>query len=263
MKTIGIEAFLSWAYREELPKALATSADIGPACSSMWGAIGGWADSLGALVSDGRPNSYGVMATSFTVSAPHDDAIAAHAAVIGLDSWDLDMPDDWDPLTDLGLGEHERLDAVTRALPRILVDVGGQMRHRQRPGELVRHHAIMRNTPVWQAEVPKARFVSAYGKPLWFRMITETIRGIDYQREVDGFNPKSRRPYPGAYRKTVLDPDPALAAADRAEYEVWHAALGMLVEVLNAPGYLKAHRLVGPAAPARPWEVGASAAIPA
>lgn len=252
MKTIGIEAFLSWAYREELPKAVSEGASVGPRLSSMWNALE--ASSAGMLGSDGRPSDYGVLELDFVVSAPHPDAISAHEAVIGLDAWEPGFPEDWNPLADLGLSDDETVDAVQRARPRITCDVEGQARYRQRPAELVRHHAIMRSAPSWQAEQPMRGLVRVNGMPAWFRIVTETIRGIEHRREVNGFNPKARRPFPGAYRKTVLFPDPASAAIDRAEYEVWHAALCVLVEMLNAPGYLTAHQVLPPIAALRPWE---------
>jgi hypothetical protein len=268
MKTIGIEAFLRWVYREELPKAEApgTGAAFTAAAFGAAGFDGGWdavsrqGDLMAECVSDGRPNSYGVIPLSSWYGAPpHDDAYAAHAAISTLAEMDFGVPSDWAPLGGLGLSPEEERDAVRRAMPRIAsATVDGAWRLRFKPAELIRRHAILGDTPCWEAERPKARFVSANGKPLWFRMVSETIRGRAFEREVDGYNKRAQRPFPGAYRKTVLVPDPAAAAVDRAEYEVWHAALSLLVEMLNEPGKLEAHRLGSMLTPARPWESAAA-----
>ena len=72
--------------------------------------------------------------------------------------------------------------------------------------------------------------------------------------EVDGRDPRRKRPYPDAYRKEYLEPDPAEVVYDRALYQVWHAALQVLVADLR--GELQSIALVGPAAPAEPWVTG-------
>jgi hypothetical protein len=262
MKTIGIEAFLRWVYREELPKAEAPgtgAALISESLSGGWDAVSRQGELMTECVSDGRVNSYGVVPLSaWYGAAPHDDALAAHRAVSELALMDLAVPEGWSPLGVLGLSDEEEAAAVQRAMPRVAwPDETGVWRRRFKPAELIRRFAILGGAPCWEAERPKARYVSAHGKPLWFRMVAETIRGKSFEREVDGFNPRSRRPFPDAYRKTILDPDPALAAVERAEYEVWHAALCLLVEMLNEPGLLIGHVVLAPTCPARPWEVAA------
>lgn len=257
MKTIGIEAFLTWAYREELPKAEAPGSGEGAiVMGNGWDSVAQQGELMAECVSDGRPNSYGVIPLSaWYGSPPHPDAFAAHAAVCDLAKVELDVPNGWAPLAHLGLTPEEADDAVRRALLRVAVRQGDIWRLRCKPAELVRRFAILGGAPCWQTDVPKRRFVSANGKPLWFRMIQLTNHlGRQETREVEGRNPRTKRPYPGAYRRTVLEPDPVFAAIDRAEYEVWHAALGLLVEVLNEPGVLVAHQLSPSLAPARPWE---------
>jgi hypothetical protein len=259
MRTIGIEAFLAWAYREELPKAEAPG--TGAALTSALFGDGGWdavsrqGELMAETVSDGRVNSYGVVPLSAWYGAPpHDDAYTLHRHVGALAAMDLDLPDDWSPLQGLGLSPAEERDAIARAMPRIMIERGDRRRLRFKPVELVRRYAILGGCPPWEAQVPKARYVELHGKPLWFRTImVEGAFGKLYEREVDGFNPRSRRPYPGAYRKTVLDPDPAGAVIERAEYEVWHAALALLTQDLNGSGELIAHRISSSPRPARPW----------
>lgn len=261
MKTIGIEAFLRWVYREELPKAEAPgtgAALIAETFGGGWDAVSRQGELMTECVSDGRVNSYGVVPLpAWYGEPPHPDAYAAHKAISELGKMDFGVPADWAPLAGLGLSPEEEQDAVRRAMPRIAsASADGTWCLRFKPAELIRRHAILGDTPCWEAEVPKARFVSANGKPLWFRMVEITNHlGRVEQREMDGRNPRTRRPYADAYRKTILTPDPAQAAIERAEYEVWHAALGLLVEILNEPGALLSHQLGAPLTPARPWEV--------
>lgn len=259
MKTVTIEALLRWAYCEELPKAQPEGGGIAVAMGGGWDAVSRFGELLCETVGDGRVSRYGVVPVStWFGQEPHPDALAVHHAVGEIASLDLDVPEGWTPLAGLGLADDEQAEALRRAMPRIAVrNDAGVWRLRGKPAELLRRHAILGGAPHWQAEVPKARFVMAHGKPAWFRKVSQTIRGKVHWFEVDGYNKRSGRPWPDAYRKTVLEPDPALAAIDRAEYEVWYAALTYLAEVLAEPGTLTAHRVLPPEAVARPWEAEA------
>lgn len=266
MKTIGIEALLSWAYCEELPKAETASVEIGSAVmGSSWDSVSRQGELMAAMVSDGRLNSYGVVPLSAAYGAPpHPDAFVVHRCVGELAGMDLELPEDWSPLDGLGLAPSEQADAVARAMPRLATLQGDRLRLRLKPVELVRRNAILRSAPSWEFERPKARFVMLHGKPAWFRKVpVEGAFGQLHEQEVDGYNPKAKRPYPTAYRKTVLDPDPALAVLDRAEYEVWHAALGILTDSLNASGELTAHIVRPTKRPARPWGGSPEPPLPA
>ena len=261
MKVIGIEAFLSWAYVEELPKAEASGTAVAGSnfmagLGNGWDAVSQQGELLAEMVNDGRPNQYGVLPIAIDCGPPHPDALAAHAAISALDHWDVGFPGDWNPLADMNLAAADIADCVGRARGRILLTDGkGQVRFRQRPAELVRHHAIMRTAPGWQAKAPVASFVLGQnGKPAWFRKVAVTEGVTTAEREVDGFNPKSRRPWHDAYKKMMLTPDPMLAAVDRAEYEVWHAALDEVRRTLATPGVLTGHLIQQSARPARPWE---------
>lgn len=254
MKTIDIEAFLTWAYRDELPKAETRGAVVAGlgASSGGWDAISRQGELMAEMVSDGRLNRYGVMPLPIDCGPPHPDALTLHEAVAQLAGMDLDVPDDWSPLEGLGLSPDEQADAIGRAMPRIASIEGERTRLRFKPAELVRRYAILRSAPSWEFATPKARYVSAHGRPLWFRKVPVEIRGLVYEQEADGYNERAKRPFPTAYRKTVLDPDPALAVIDRAEYEVWHDSLALLVELLGES--LHDHRLLPCPRPARPWQ---------
>ena len=258
MKRIGIEAFLAWAYRDELPKAETSGGgDWVVTSAGGWDAVSRQGELMADLVNDGRINSYGVVPLPASYGAPpHPDALTLHAAVSELAAMELDVPDGWSPLAGLGLTTVEAQDAVRRAMPRVsAAGRDGRLRFCQKPAELLRRHAILGGAPSWEFDRPKARFVSSHGKPLWFRQRpVEGAFGKLHMVEVDGYNARAGRPYAGAYRKTILVPDPAEAVPMRAEYEVWHAALGVVVDTLAASCALHDHAVVMTERPARPWE---------
>ncbi len=250
MKTIGIEPLLKWAYCDELPKALPD----GPGRSRMFSASAVQA-SLMELYTVIDANRFGVVPDLSASGAPHPDAVAVHEAVCGLDAMELDLPDDWSPLADLGDLGPEGAAAVGRALMALTVlDAAGQRRLRQTPRRLIERHAILGGCPDTEGEKPERKVVKEFGKAKWFRRVLVEIEGGSIESEVDGFDRKRRRPYPGAYQKHVLDPDPAPVAVARAEYEIWHAALGVLVEDLA--GRLADHRVAATDRPQQPWLAG-------
>lgn len=260
--TTDIEDLLIWAYRVELPKVPAAA--MGPATHGA-----GWASmslfgKLGTVIDDRDVrNVYGVTPDRMATGGPHADALAVDRAVAELDGLHLDVPDGWWPFADMapadGWGEAGAK-VISDALDRLAVPgEDGGLRFKTSPGWLVRKHAMMGTVPDWEAEPIEYRYVRGDngGHPKWFMMrhVAQTVNGeiIGYvEHEVDGWCASRRRAYPGAYRKMELVPSPVHAACDRAEYEVWHAALvalsGMLGESLDA------HRATGPARAARPWE---------
>ena len=257
-----IENLLIWAYRTELPKVPAAA--IGPAAHGA-----GWASmslfgKLGTVIDDRDVrNVYGVTPDRMATGGPHADALAIDRAVAELDGLHLDVPEGWWPFADMapadGWGEAGAM-AVRHALDRLAVPgEDGGLRFKTPPGWLVRKHAMMGTVPDWEAEPIEYRYVRGDngGHPKWFMMqrVAQTVNGeiIGYnEHEVDGWCASRRRAYPGAYRKMELVPSPVHAACDRAEYEVWHAALVALSDMLGES--LDAHRATGPARAARPWE---------
>jgi hypothetical protein len=116
---------------------------------------------------------------------------------------------------------------------------------------------VLGTAPDWRAAVPLRKYVLAAkgSHPAWFRKTTITTKtGEPYEVETDGFNPKSRRPYPDAYRKTFLDPDPVFAVVARAEWQLWHMAL--VTVAADIANRLTGHRLLPCAADPAPWEGG-------
>lgn len=259
--SMDVEDLLIWAYRAELPKVPAEP--VGPARHGAgWASMSLWAK-LGTVI-DGPDvrNVFGVTPDMTAMDGPHPDALVVDRAVAELDGLHLDVPPGWWPFADMapadGWGEAGAR-AVSDALDRLAVPgEDGGLRFKTLPGWLVRKHAMMGTRPDWEAEPIEYRQVrAANGKARWFVMhkVAQTVNGeiIGHaEHEVDGWCPRRKRPLPGAYRKMELVPSPVYAACDRAEYEVWHAALVALVGLLAES--LDTHRVTGPKRAARPWE---------
>lgn len=260
--TMDIEDLLIWAYRVELPKVPAEP--VGPERHGAgWASMSQWAK-LGTVI-DGRDvrNVYGVTPDMTAMDGPHPDALVVDRVVAELDGLHLDVPAGWWPFADMapadGWGEAGAK-AVSDALDRLAVrGEDGGLRFKASPAWLVRKHAMMGTRPDWEAEPIEYRYVRGDngGHAKWFmkRQVPQIVNGeiIGYvEHEVDGWCASRRRAFPGAYRKMELVPSPVYAACDRAEYEVWHAALVALVGLLAES--LDAYRVSGPKRAARPWE---------
>lgn len=257
-KTMDIEALLRWAFVDELPKEASSSTLTGIGYVSAWGGIERYGELLTMI--DAPANRWGVV-PSGAGSDPHPDAVAIGDAVRRLDDIEVAPPEGWDPLCDLatpdlgaqGLamlracaaGAYERITTL---------DADGRTRVvRFGLFDLVRRCAILGRPPAWEADAPRVVSIKGdRGRERWFRRATLTgADGIPYEVELDGYDARRKRPHPDAYRKFRLEPDPLDAAVARAEYEVWHAALALLVVDLD--GRLADHRATGPARAERPW----------
>jgi hypothetical protein len=252
-KPIEIEKLLAWTFREELPKAGAARALTGIGFGRAHRAVEKFGEYLTLIDCDGI-NRFGVVSDLMALEEPDGDAIAVFEAVTALDEIEVELPEGWNPLADMDGIDAELPGLLARALDRVtVVDAAGARRMKVGPGAIVTRHAIMGDAPCWQAEQPERKIVvGAKGAPAWFRMITVETSDGPKRQEVDGYDQKGKRPFPGAYRKTFLDPDPLPAALARAEYEVWHSALDYLAAVLA--GELQRFDVLPTARPARPWE---------
>jgi hypothetical protein len=248
-RLIGIEALLRWAYSEELPKVSA-----GGALSFLPAGFvtASFAAEAGENV---RVNRFGVVPDFSAPCGPHADALAIAGVVKSLDEFELAIPDGWDPFADLGeMGGH-RAAAIADVLARLtVIGLDGRRRLKTKPSRLIMRHAILGGCPDWRAEKPEVKFVcAANGKPRWYvRQTVLDVSGIPFEVEADGYSKSAKRPVAGAYRKTYLDPDPVEAGVKRGEYEIWRAALDLLVGVLD--GQLEANQALPCARPQRPWE---------
>jgi hypothetical protein len=118
---------------------------------------------------------------------------------------------------------------------------------------IVRTVAIL-GLPDMIVDVPELKVErGANGKPRWFRRLSAVdALGLPYEVEVDGFDQKARRPFPDAYQRRFLDPDPVPSLVNRARGELWRAAMDLLFEDLI--GALSSIVLLPCAWPERPWE---------
>lgn len=256
-RKMDIETALRWAVRDELPKAKFVNVGEVAAIASSWGAIDSYAELLTKIDS----NRYGVVPDILALTPPHPDAIRLGEAVRALDGLALGVPEGWNPIAEFGGLGGLAAAAVAKALEaETIVDRAGERRFKQRPSMLIIHHAVFGGVPDWRCEAPEAKPICENGKSKWFRIVQVWASG-DHGKaefghwrdvEVDGFNARSRRPYPQAYRKYQLEPDPHLAIVGRINYEIWRSALDLLVDEL-ASG-LDEIELTPSPRPLRAWE---------
>jgi hypothetical protein len=249
-KAMTIEDALRWAYREELPKR-----EFGGADGASW---------LATYVELGTRidvNAFGVVPYAIGSDAPpHPDAIKLWQAVQALDALEIEAPEGWNPIADLGdigaLGPA----AVAKAFAaETIIDSSGKRRFKVKPSRLVVHFAVFGDREEWRAEPTMIATVTENGKPKWFRRErrwVDTGRYADQgfghwaEVEVSGVSAKSKRPFADAYRKHVLDPDPHMAIVARMEWQLWRSAIDMLAEDVE----LDAITLLPSALPQWPWE---------
>lgn len=260
MKAVDIEHLVRWAYCEELPKQRELVADAGRAPAGFaapWATVTRAGEELALMRERDAMNCYGLFPDMVERGEAHPDAVLIAQAVVNLRDGVPVAQAGWNPLSDLGDLGADGTAACARAWAMLMtVDEEGSARMRRSPAALVVRHAILGGVPPWEAEAPRRVPVTQYGRPKWFRLITEVSAGafgpVTHQMEVDGFDHARRRPYPGAYQRTLLVPDPSIAALARLEYEIWHGALCLLAERLA--GALSAHRVLPPARACRPWK---------
>ncbi len=268
MRQIDIERLLQWAYRDELPK-VAPSGDV---IDEQWLAkiakpldprssmgIVDEVGQLGGLVqgNDVR-NRYGLVPSALCWSSePHPDALIVGDAVLAMNAYQLCVPEDWSPLTDMGDLGSDGLGVVARALGALTV-IGRDGRTRALKGRisdlLVRQAGFGRG-PDWHGDFPEVKYEKhSNGMHKWFRRELVDWLEEKVEREVEGYDMKRKRPWPDAYRKTYLDPDPLECAIARGEYELWIGAMALLAEDLA--GKLSEHVVLASLRPSRPWETG-------
>jgi hypothetical protein len=202
MKTVTIDELLSWAFVHELPKGGGVDGldNMNSAWrrleASSWGKILNFAE-LGAMIDAGRSDGANYFIEQ---GEPHEDAVEVGRAVAALGCCDVHVPEGWNCLTDwadtAGLADRAVLDVAARYRARTAA------RRAQGIVSLVIGTAILAREPGFVAEQPKVRMVERDGKPAWFAM--RAIRLPDetfHSMEVDGRDPRSRKPFRDAYRK--------------------------------------------------------------
>lgn len=247
----SIEELLNWAFTQELPKVGVEEA-LGQGFSSAWSMMSE-AALLGQIV-DRSPNCYGVVPDFVMTTAPHHDALVVGEAVQELAvRGNFDIPAGWNPFLDWS-GEF---DEVGQALLAAEADIAADLfRAASAQGRyvvtLVTRHAVLGRGPNFAAEKPLVTTQMRRGMPAWFvkRQAKDSLKRV-YEYEADGFDPKKRRPYPGAYRKFEMDRVMTGVAQARLDWQLWQDALFSLSEAL--PSQLKRFELCPFQPDRQPW----------
>ena len=243
MKNKTIEELLSWAFVHELTKGGgAVGLESG---NSAWATIIGLGTRIDTFRKPGEP-----VGMVIEQGEPHDDAVAVGRAVAELANCEVMIPEGWNALADWpdtdGLAdavvaravEQYRLRPFHHRAEMLVATIIGQ--------------AILGKEMDWAADPSPIRMVERGGKPAWF--VRRTIAGelgASYVAEVDGFNPRTKRPQPDAYRKYELSRDPLGDILGRLSYQAWVACLRHLGVVLS--GKLSAHRVAPCDRSMTPW----------
>lgn len=257
MSTMTIEALLRWAFVLELPKARRDGLPGSAVASSSWWMV----EQVGLLGTRIDAATGPMLIAGADDEAPHPDAVVIAEAVAALDDRVLVEGEDHDLLAGWPEFGVAGAVAVRRAWDLVVyVDRDGGRRLRSSLANLVRSVAILDRWPDWRCDVPKlVDEVGPDGKPRWYRTVRRAVRwdgdgneiGWD-DIEIDGFDRRSRRPRPDAYRRRILSPDPSVKIAKRIEYEMVHAALVALAEGLDGLG---GRKIMPPEISPIPWAV--------
>jgi hypothetical protein len=255
MKTVTIEELLTWTFVDELPKGGGVDGlDNANSAwrmlqASSWGKINSFAELL-TLVDTGPRDS-----DNFFIEqgAPHDDALAVGEAVADLAFCDVAIPANWYPLGDWP--HDDQVAALAAQSVTTVVERFSLRPARRRAAGVVSTVigvAILRREPDWSAPLPKIRMVERRGRPAWFAKRTlKDVFGKPYEIEVDGYNRRTHRRLPEAYRKYEFSADPAGDILSRLDYQIWVAALRRLEDRLRTQ--LGSHRLLHSDRSMTPW----------
>ncbi|KTQ99434.1 hypothetical protein NS365_23100 [Aureimonas ureilytica] len=243
---IDIRALLAWALVEEMPKqARFLRAGDGDFVS----APSAWASIERLAILGVRVDTSGAAPIDRLPEPAHPDALVVDEAVRALASAELTMPEGFDALGDcIGLTEAERAEAHQAGWD-IACARGSRLM------ALVVRRVWAGGEPTWRDHGPIQRrpMIGPNGKARWFRMINEAAGpGMPARpREVDGRNPKTRKPYPGAYHRFTLHPHPLVLVGERIEYQAWALALRMVADQVRHR--LTDWRLLDTMPPLWPW----------
>jgi hypothetical protein len=239
MRKIELGTFMKWAFGEELVH-LAQRANEG---GGGWNYIAAFG-ALGTVIDGG---GY----ASPELSRVHPDAIVAGEAVMLLAREDLSPPVGWNPFPDLADPHGLIADAVNEVQARRAMRDGASLNANLIA--LVISCAVMGKEPEWRVQQPKFRMVSRNGEPMWFIRQSQTDTfGRVYEFETDGFNPKSRRPRPGAYRKYELAPGFSNHVQTRIDWYLWSKAMELVAARLVEG--LTAHQITMPKIDCEIWK---------
>lgn len=245
MKPISIQDLLKWAFTFELGKV---GAGDGGSFSAAWRFTERMAE-LGTMI-DRTPNSFGVIPGFVDDGDPHPDALLVGNAVRGLASFEFDLPEDWQPFSDLE-DPYELIALEVESVVSELRLSPDMLRGRRAIG-IVISAALLGKGPEWRATRPEYRLVSVNGTPRWFvRKRARDCFGRLMTIETEGFDRKRRRPFKGAYRKFELVQPLRADIQARLEWQMWQTALALLADDLRPR--LSAHRIHPFSIDLEPW----------
>lgn len=247
MKTVGIEELLTWAFTQELWK-VGAGGGVSSVSASSWSLVQGFGE-LCALI-DRTPNHFGVV-PGFEEGEPHEDALAAGHAVNRLSRLGLVMPavgwqvfPEFDDVNGAIASEVERVLMAWRA--KGAAAAGAHL------VALTTRCAILGTGPDWYADEPRVAPLMKWGNAMWFqKRKRKDSLGKTIEIEVDGFDKRTRRPRPGAYRKFRVTEPLTGSVLGRLDWWLWRQALEALHDELS--GSLRSHRLSGFSHIAAPW----------
>ncbi|MAY63985.1 MAG: hypothetical protein CML29_17415 [Rhizobiales bacterium] len=245
MKQVSIMELMAWAFREELPKverqgSFATTGAVA-STAAMIAQVG----ELGTLV-DVPVNQWGVVPVMVD-DEPHPDALRVGEAVRALTGKTVTPPDGWNPFPDWADEDGLVAAAVASALPSISAHAG-----RTFLADAV-CAAVLGKSIDWRCDPPRRRMVMRGGKPAWFAETSGSDASGQWVREIDGYDRRSKRPRPGAYRKYELTRPIHGDISTRFRRAAWASGLRLLARQLAAEG-LAAHELTNRVPRIAPWE---------
>jgi hypothetical protein len=226
-KQVDIEALLTWAYRDELPK-------------QSVGGLTGWERTilLGTRVDESNRDHD--VELPVALGPPHPDALTLDHAVRSLEDMVLTLPIARVLIGDLApyLTREVVHQVVGRRAGYVVqerTEKVDAVKHRSvSPTALVTLHAKLGNRPHWDlGPVRVSRVTGSNGKPV--------VNGIT----------RGRRYANGAHCPLRLDPSPDHIIRARFDYAAWHGALTAL-----ATCRMTEHQALPPRAAVEPWITG-------
>lgn len=259
MKTMPIDAFLTWAFVHELAKGGGAEgvSGSGSAWSQGWRVFHGLAE-LGTRVDTSFSTPVEHDTFILEQSGPHPDAVKAGEAVRALSrcAYAIEagmLAGDW--AADAPAGHRT---VIAEAAELAAASLMKRKRHemgRHIVG-LVINRAILGLPPFWDAAPPKIDWKRRANAAIWYVREARGDGARTWQMECEARrDPKTHRYPAGAYRKLAFEFMPIADLAARGDWLLWVCALRRVAASLALAG-LQDHRISGIGEILRPWDGG-------